>query len=42
MEVEKNYIIKKYGPLTKRRCYSKAFKNLEVSDLVLTQKESFN
>ena len=42
MSKVKNYVMKNYGPITKRRDYSKTLNNLEVTDLVSTQKNSFN
>ena len=41
MSKEKKYVVKKFGPITKRRDYSKTVHNLPVTDLVATQKESF-
>ena len=42
MTKEKNYVVRKFGPITKRRDYSKTVNNLPVADLVATQKESYN
>ena len=41
MSIEKKYNDRKFGPITKRRDYSKTINNLPVTDLVATQKESF-
>lgn len=41
MAKDKKYIVRKYGPITERRDYSKTINNLPVTDLVATQKESF-
>ncbi|NQZ66296.1 MAG: DNA-directed RNA polymerase subunit beta [Mycoplasmatales bacterium] len=41
MAKEKKYVVKRFGPITKRRDYSKTVNNLPVTDLVATQKESF-
>lgn len=41
MSTDKKYVIKQFGPITKRRDYSKTVYNLPVTDLVATQKDSF-
>lgn len=41
MSTDKKYVIKQFGPITKRRDYSKTVNNLPVTDLVATQKDSF-
>ncbi|MDI4567538.1 MAG: DNA-directed RNA polymerase subunit beta [Mycoplasma sp.] len=38
---QKNYIIKKFGPITERRDYSESFSDFEVQDLIAMQKQSF-
>jgi DNA-directed RNA polymerase subunit beta len=42
MAESKKYVIKKFGPLTERRDYSKTMTTLEIPDLLGIQKESFN
>lgn len=39
--MQKDNNVKKFGPITERRDYSKTVHNLEVPDLVATQKETF-
>ena len=41
MSKDKKYVVRKFGPITERRDYSKTVNNLPVTDLVATQKESF-
>ena len=41
MSEKTNYVVKKFGPTTKRRDYSKTVNNLEVKDLLSIQKKSF-
>ena len=39
---EKKYVLKKFGPITKRRDYSITINNLKVTDLVATTRKSFD
>ena len=41
MANEKKYVLRKFGPITKRRDYSKTVNNLPVSNLTETQQESY-